>query len=79
MRGFRGWTAGFTAAAVVVFPTPPDPAQMTIRFPSSRGSRDVSMRTSDQALADREGDSLRAAAGVELGHDVVQDVLHRPL
>ena len=34
-----------TAAAVVVLPTPPEPAQMTIRRPSSSGSIDVSMRT----------------------------------
>src|SRR4051795_10339156 len=66
-----------TAAAVVVLPTPPDPAQMTIRFPSSKGSREVSMRTSDQALTHRERDRLRARAGVELRHDVVQDVLDR--
>ena len=58
---------------------------MTIRRPASSGSTDVSMRTnrigtvsgprSDQALADGERDRLGAAAGVELGHHVVQDVL----
>src|SRR3954468_8329042 len=71
----RSASPSATAAAVVVLPTPPGPAQMTIRFPSSKGSRDVSMRTSDQALAYRERDRLRAAAGVELGHHVVQHVL----
>ena len=59
---------------------------MTMRRPSSSGSSVVSMRTnrrhrqvlrgtSDETLANREGDRLGAAAGVELGHDVVQDVL----
>src|SRR3954467_6944915 len=71
----RSASPSATAAAVVVLPTPPGPAQMIIRFPSSKGSRDVSMRTSDQALAYRERDRLGAAARVELGHDVVQDVL----
>src|SRR4051812_30834101 len=80
-----------TAAAVVVLPTPPGPAQMTIRRPASSGSSDVSMRTNeragpcqvpyprgkalDQALADRERHRLGAAARVQLGHHVVQDVL----
>src|SRR3954452_13067219 len=66
-----------TAAAVVVLPTPPEPAQITIRLPSSS---DVSMRTSraasDQTFADRERDRLGAAASVQLGHHVVKDVLH---
>src|SRR5690349_1672856 len=65
-----------TAAAVVVLPTPPEPAQITIRLPSSSGSSDVSTRTSDQALTHRERDRLRARAGVQLRHDIVQDVLH---
>src|SRR3954452_19732002 len=72
-----------TAAAVVVLPTPPGPAQITIRRPASRGSTDVSTRTSecaagqelDEALAHRERDRLGAAAGIQLGHHVVQDVL----
>ena len=72
----RSASPSATAAAVVVLPTPPEPAQMTIRFPSSSGSRDVSMRTSDQALAHCERDGLRARPRVELGHDVVKDVLH---
>src|SRR3954452_1940584 len=72
-----------TAAAVVVLPTPPGPAQMTIRRPASSGSTDVSIRTSgdaagqelDETLAHRERDRLGAAAGIQLGHHVVQDVL----
>src|SRR5215218_9729881 len=76
-----------SAAEVVVLPTPPDPAQMTIRLPSSSGTTDVMARTtagewvraSDEALAHGVRDGLRAAAGVELGHHVVQDVLHGPL
>src|SRR3954469_3213885 len=84
-----------TAAAVVVLPTPPEPAQITIRRPASIGSTEVSMRTrgretpwsrclpavpaSDQAFAYGEGHRLRTAARVELGHDVVQDVLDRAL
>src|SRR5918992_4899555 len=81
-----------SAAAVVVLPTPPDPAQTTIRLPSSSGSTDVITRTvrvraprqgtnarSDEPFAHREGDSLRAAAGVELRDDVMEDVLHGPL
>ena len=103
-------TATFSAALgqpqrergrVVVLPTPPEPAQMTIRFPSSSDSTEVIALTSaqghpdqrtrgdilagpgaarrrapDQAFADRERHGLRAAARVELGDDVVQDVLH---
>src|SRR5215213_1431110 len=79
-----------SAAEVVVLPTPPEPAQMTIRLPSSSGTTDVMARTtpasrakwrraSDQAFAHGMRDGLRTAAGVELGHDVVQDVLHRAL
>src|SRR4051795_6481317 len=79
-----------SAADVVVFPTPPEPAQITIRLPSSSGTTDVMARTtpafpakrrraSDQAFAHGVRDGLRAAAGVELGHDIVQDVLHGPL
>src|SRR4051794_15187927 len=79
-----------SAAEVVVLPTPPDPAQITIRLPSSSGTTDVMARTtaavsakwrraSDQAFAHGVRDGLRAAAGVELGHDVVQDVLHGAL
>src|SRR5918996_3118950 len=65
-----------SAAAVVVLPTPPEPAQTTIRRPSSTEVTDVTVRTkSDQAFADREGDGLRATARVELGDDVVEDVL----
>src|SRR3954469_15580664 len=76
-----------TAAAVVVLPTPPGPAQITIRRPASSGSTDVSTRTngaedpcqraypSNEAFAHRERDRLGAAARVELGHHVVQDVL----
>src|SRR5918996_5468675 len=84
-----------SAAAVVVLPTPPEPAQMTIRRPSISGATDVTTRTfrdeasgqgtyvagagSDEPFAHGEGDGLRAAARVELGDDVVQDVLHRAL
>src|SRR4051794_11753624 len=70
------------AAEVVVLPTPPEPAQMTMRLPSSSGTTDVIAKTnaaSDKAFAHRVRDGLGAAAGVELGHHVVQDVLHRPL
>ena len=38
--------------------------------------RTVRCQRSDQAFAHRERDGLRAAARVELGHDVVQHVLH---
>src|SRR5215210_3724528 len=79
-----------SAAEVVVLPTPPEPAQITIRLPSSSGTTDVIARTtpafpaerrlaSDQAFAHGVRDGLGPAAGVELGHDVVQDVLHGPL
>src|SRR3954447_25259074 len=78
-----------SAAGVVVLPTPPEPAQITIRLFSSSGTTDVMARTtpaspaerrraSDQAFAHGVRDGLRPAAGVELGHDVVQDVLHGP-
>ena len=40
---------------------------------------EVGDRGSDEPLADRVRDGLRAAAGVELRHDVVQHVLHGPL
>src|SRR3954447_6473347 len=79
-----------SAADVVVLPTPPDPAQITIRLPSSSGTTDVMARTtpaipaerrraSDQTFAHGVRDGLRTAAGVELGDHVVQDVLHGPL
>src|SRR3954471_8302485 len=79
-----------SAAEVVVLPTPPEPAQITIRLPSSSGTTDVMARTtpafpaerrraSDQAFAHGVRDGLGPAAGVELGHHVVQDVLHGPL
>src|SRR5215217_3217504 len=84
-----------SAAAVVVLPTPPEPAQMTIRLSRTSASTDVTTRTysanvarqhpnaaaarSDQAFAHGEGDRLGAAARVELGHHVVQDVLDRAL
>src|SRR3954451_9341997 len=71
-----------SAAEVVVLPTPPEPAQMTMRLPSRSGTTDVIAVTnavSDKAFAHRVRDGLRPAAGVELGHDVVQDVLHGPL
>ena len=34
-----------SAAAVVVFPTPPEPAQMTIRLPSSKEATEVTALT----------------------------------
>jgi hypothetical protein len=37
------------AAAVVVLPTPPEPAQMTIRFPSSREATEVIALTRGRA------------------------------
>src|SRR3954468_2372518 len=78
-----------SAAEVVVLPTPPEPAQITIRLPSSSGTTDVIARTtpafpaerrraSDQAFAHGVRDGLGPAAGVELGHDIVEDVLHGP-
>src|SRR3954470_22687392 len=71
-----------SAAEVVVLPTPPDPAQMTMRLPSRSGTTDVIAKTnavSDKTFAHRVRDGLRPAAGVELGHHVVQDVLDGPL
>src|SRR5215207_9924102 len=71
-----------SAAEVVVLPTPPEPAQMTMRLPSSSGTTDVIAVTnavSDKAFAHGVRDGLGTAAGVELRHNVVQDVLHGPL
>src|ERR671914_666567 len=72
-----------SAAAVVVLPTPPEPAHTTILRPSTSGATDVITRTFpdgpsrqstnaavlDEAFADREGHCLRSAARVELGDD----------
>src|SRR5215207_9257397 len=71
-----------SAADVVVLPTPPEPAQMTMRLPSSSGTTDVIAVTnagSDETFAHGVRDGLGTAAGVELGHHVMQDVLHGPL
>ena len=40
-----------SAAEVVVLPTPPEPAQMTIRLPSSSGTTDVMARTTAALVA----------------------------
>ena len=53
-----------------------DPLALEQRLDESSALTDA---VSDQALAHGERDGLRAAAGVELGHDVVQDVLHGAL
>ena len=50
-----------SAADVVVLPTPPEPAQMTMRLPSSSGTTDVIAKTnaaSDQSFAHGVRDGL---------------------
>src|SRR5438270_9160244 len=53
--------------------------RLRLRPPRTRGHPPARPRLLDQAFADRLGHSLRACARVELGDDVVDDVLDRPL